>query len=139
MSSSLKPTPIVLRVEIPRSYSSMVSMASSSASASVDQSRHTSQNTPISPFPSPSRPHFLEPLSPTIEPLQKAIIKQNEGKYLEFLMEQAYFWEERIEQLERRREKYNIKGSWSAEDVFATEEIDKEIRFCEENLYKIYN
>lgn len=52
-------------------------------------------------------------------------------------LDNVTFWERRIELLEMRRERYNKKRGWSAEDILAVEEIDRELEECEENLDRI--
>ena len=47
------------------------------------------------------------------------------------------FWEDRIESLERSRERYNKKRGWSADDLAAVEEIDAEIKECENEIARI--
>lgn len=52
-------------------------------------------------------------------------------------MDTVDFWERRIESLEKSRERYNKKMGWSAEDIAAVEEIDAEIKECEDEISRI--
>jgi hypothetical protein len=52
-------------------------------------------------------------------------------------LDSTAYWESRLETLERSRERYNKKRGWSAEDIQAVDEIDAEIRECEENIDRI--
>ncbi len=47
------------------------------------------------------------------------------------------YWESRLDWLEQSRERYNKKRGWSAEDIYAVEEIDDQIKECEENIDRI--
>lgn len=47
------------------------------------------------------------------------------------------YWESRIETLEMLREPYNRKPAWSAKDLLAVEEIDREIDECERNICEL--
>ena len=90
---------------------------------------------PESPLTSPTtkeRPDFLEPLptSPSSDAYRKAFfeeMKKREQEYYEWEAEQPSTYRREIELLERRREKYNKKASWSAKDAAEVDRIDKEI------------
>lgn len=47
------------------------------------------------------------------------------------------YWEHRIETLERNRERYNKKRGWSAEDIAEVDQIDAEIKECENHIARI--
>lgn len=49
-------------------------------------------------------------------------------------MDEVDYWENQIEILETRRERYNKKRGWSAQDLDAIDEIDEAIAYCEEQL-----
>ncbi len=90
---------------------------------------------PESPPTTPTskeRPDFLEPLptSPSSDAYRKAFyeeMKKREQEYYEWEAEQPSTYQREIELLERRREKYNKKASWSAKDAAEVDKIDKEI------------
>ena len=85
--------------------------------------------------PQSPRPDFLEPLSPTATQKKlEASMQERIKAYWDYQMEQNWFWEERIERLEKEREKYNKKRGWSARDLAAVEEIDAELKYCLRNL-----
>jgi hypothetical protein len=90
---------------------------------------------PISPTPTIPRPDFLEPLSPTSS--VQLHTKLQIAEYWNWQMDHPGFWEEKIEQLEKRREKYNVKGGWSAKDVVAADAIDEELRYCFKELQQL--
>lgn len=90
---------------------------------------------PESPPTSPTskeRPDFMEPLptSPSVEAYRKAFYEDMQKRQQEF-----YEWEARqpgtykreIENLERRRQKYNKKAAWSAKDAAEVDKIDRDI------------
>ena len=90
------------------------------------------------PAPNSPRPDFLEPLSPAS--MQKKLtvdMQQRITDYWNYQMEQPWFWEEKIELLEREREKYNKKRGWSGKDLAAVEAIDEEIKYCLKNLEEL--
>lgn len=93
------------------------------------------------PSPTTPRPGFLEPLSTTfstqLEARMEADMKLRVAKYWNWQMDQPGFWEERIEQLEKHREKYNIKGGWAANDVAAADAIDEELTYCFNELQQL--
>lgn len=62
---------------------------------------------------------------------------ENMKAFLEAELDSVAYWESRIETLERCRERYNKKAAWSAEDVQAVDEIDADIRECEENIERL--
>ena len=47
------------------------------------------------------------------------------------------FWERRIESLECSRERYNKKAGWSSSDIADVDEIDAEIKECEDHITRI--
>lgn len=49
------------------------------------------------------------------------------------------YWLRRIEILETSREPFNKKGGWSAAELNYVEQLDEEIRECEEQLDLIYS
>lgn len=89
--------------------------------------------------PNSPRPDFLEPLSPssTTQKKNEEEMKERIKAYWDWQMEQPGFWEEKIEQLEKSREKYNRKGAWSANDLVAVNAIDAELEYCWKNLYEL--
>ena len=88
--------------------------------------------------PQSPRPEFMEPLSPaTIQKKREAEMQERIKAYWDSAMEQPWFWEERIERLEKEREKYNKKRGWSANDLAAVEAIDAEMKYCLRNLEEI--
>jgi len=48
------------------------------------------------------------------------------------------FWERREEILEKQREKYNKKSSWSADDIVEVNRIDKELQECDSHIRDLY-
>ena len=52
-------------------------------------------------------------------------------------LEDPEYYEYRIEQLERSREKYNKKMSWSAEDMEQIDAIDEEIKTAEKMIDRL--
>ncbi len=101
------------------------------ASAPPSIKKPESPPTPTSPT-SKERPDFLEPLptSPSSDAYRKAFyeeMKKREQEYYEWEAEQPSTYQREIELLERRREKYNKKASWSAKDAAEVDKIDKEI------------
>jgi hypothetical protein len=97
---------------------------------------------PTSPK-SEARPEFLEP-TPT--PMSEAIKKQWRDDMK--LSEEAYYsweaslpstWEREIERLECERSSYNKKAAWSASDLNRVEEIDEQLKACEEILNRFYD
>ncbi len=106
-----------------------VTLAPASAPPSIKKPE--SPPTPTSPT-SKERPDFLEPLptSPSSDAYRKAFyeeMKKREQEYYEWEAEQPSTYQREIELLERRREKYNKKASWSAKDAAEVDKIDKEI------------
>jgi len=99
---------------------------------------------PDTPIPSPltsPRPDFLEPLpvSPGSS-FQKEFLddmKKNQEAFIEWEVSQPSTWHEEIENLEWRREKYNIKAAWSAKDISEVEKIDSLIKEYNETLYNL--
>jgi hypothetical protein len=91
--------------------------------------------------PTSPRPGFLEPLSPAAASLLQTNIdlhtKERVAEYWNWQMEQPGFWEEKIEHLEKRREKYNVKSGWSAKDVAAADAIDQELKYCFKELQQL--
>lgn len=85
--------------------------------------------------PSPSekeRPGFLEPLvsSPKADAFRKAFLedmKKREQEFYEWESRQPATYRREIELLERRREKFNKKASWSGKDAAEVDKIDKDI------------
>ncbi len=49
------------------------------------------------------------------------------------------YWLNRIEILERQRERFNQKRGWSATDLALVEDIDNEIFLCEDELEALYD
>ena len=49
------------------------------------------------------------------------------------------YWLNRIEILERQRERFNQKRGWSATDLALVEDIDNEISLCEDELEALYD
>ena len=98
--------------------------------------------TPITPpplSPTAARPEFMEPLvSPTkMNEFRKAWLedmKKNEAEFLAWEASQPGTWIREIDRLEREREPYNKKRSWTAKDLAAVEKIDQKIKACEEIL-----
>lgn len=88
-------------------------------------------NIPLASPTSP-RPDFLEPLSPTSS--VQLHTKWQIAEYWNWQMDHPGFWEEKIEQLEKRREKYNVKSGWSAKDIAAADAIDEELTYCFKEL-----
>lgn len=86
--------------------------------------------------PKSPRPEFLEPIanakSPRVNPVELYTMRMAE--VWEEEMERPEFWVNKIEQLEKEREKYNKKRGWSADDLDNVEKIDQEIKFCEYEL-----
>jgi hypothetical protein len=87
--------------------------------------------TPTSPSEK-QRPEFLEPLtsSPKADAFRKAFyedMKKREQEYYEWESRQPSTYRREIEHLERRREKYNKKASWSGKDAAEVDRIDKDI------------
>lgn len=89
--------------------------------------------------PKSPRPEFLEPIakSPRVNPVE--LYKQRMSEVWEEEMERPEFWVNKIEQLEKEREKYNTKRGWSADDLDNVERIDQEIKFCEYELDELVN
>lgn len=89
--------------------------------------------TPVtSPTSKDSRPGFLEPLvsSPKADAFRKAFLedmKKREQEFYEWESRQPATYRREIELLERRREKFNKKASWSGKDAAEVDKIDKEI------------
>ena len=78
------------------------------------------------------RPGFLEPLvsSPKADAFRKAFyedMKKREQEFYEWESRQPGTYRREIENLERRRQKYNKKASWTGKDAAEVEKIDKEI------------
>ena len=48
------------------------------------------------------------------------------------------FWNKRIESLEKEREYFNKKRGWSAADIACVEQIDDEIKECQEEVEALY-
>jgi hypothetical protein len=87
--------------------------------------------TPTSPT-SKQRPEFMEPLptSPSSDVHRKVFyeeMQKREQEYYEWEAHQPSTYRREIELLERLREKYNKKASWSAKDAAEVDRIDKEI------------
>ena len=75
-----------------------------------------------------------------MERVAKAAHEYQVQRYRESLLadlDSISYWENRIESLERSRERFNRKAGWSAEAIRSVEEIDKEIEFCEQNIDRI--
>lgn len=88
------------------------------------------------------RPGFMEPLgiSPKADATRKAFIedmKKNEQEFLEWESNQRGTWLRHMEALVRERQKYSMKRAWSAKDLAEVEKIDKQMKECEEILYRI--
>lgn len=88
------------------------------------------------------RPGFMEPLgiSPKADATRKAFIddmKKNQDEFLEWEANQRGTWLRQMEALVRQREKYSKKRSWSAKDMAEVEQIDKQMKECEEILDRL--
>jgi len=118
-------------------------------------SRKTTPKTP--------RPEFLEPTSvspppaPTpwetlgmaeeefhamLERVRQESIRSMRKSYEDAMIAELRspaFWLQRIERLEKERERYNQKRGWSAEDAGFVDSIDDEIQRCQEELDLIYD
>ena len=100
---------------------------------------------PVTPPMSPiakERPGFLEPnpVSPGAEALKRFYMdsmRKNQEEYYEWEANQPSTWTRMIDELERRREKYNKKAAWSAMDLLEVEKIDKRIAECEDILGRL--
>jgi hypothetical protein len=100
-----------------------------------------SASLPPSSSPTSPRPGFLEPLSPTpstqLQANMEIEMTVRVANYWNWQMDHPGFWEEKIEQLEKRREKYNTKGGWSAKDSAAADLIDEELKYCFKELQQL--
>jgi hypothetical protein len=54
-------------------------------------------------------------------------------------MDTIAYWSGRIDSLNKHRERYNKKREWSAEIIDAVEQIDKDIKECQEEINRIQN
>ncbi len=95
--------------------------------------------TPPAALPTENRPEFLEPMpnSPKMNEIRKAWVedmKKNQEEFLAWEASQPGTWIREIDRLEREREPYNKKRSWSAKDLAAVEKIDEKIKACEQIL-----
>ena len=100
----------------------------------------TQKSPPSSPT-SNYRPEFLEPLpSPKTTAFRKTYeedLKRRQQEFLEWEANQPSTWMREIERLERERERFNKKRSWSAKDLAEVEKIDACIKDCEGILDRI--
>jgi hypothetical protein len=101
---------------------------------------------PVSPSTPPKdaeRPTFLEPLpSPISEAIRKQWredMKRNAEEYLNWESSLPSTWEREIQRLEKERERFNRKAGWSASDMKRVEEIDEELKACNEILNRFYD
>jgi hypothetical protein len=66
-------------------------------------------------------------------PQQEETIKRWRDAQIAMLDDPEY-WESRIDNLLRARERYQKKAAWSPEVFHEVDSIDKEIRYCEEKI-----
>lgn len=75
-----------------------------------------------------------------LERVAKASREYDAERYRENLLadwDSVAYWESRIESLEMSRERFNKKAAWSAETIWAVDEIDAEIAECERQIERI--
>ena len=111
--------------------------------------------------PKTPRPEFLEPLSPgpasaqspweriglteeeytaLQERVRNAFVTERKKEYNVFLlaeMEMPAFWSRRMDQLEKEREVFNKKWGWSAAELARVEQIDEELKECQEEFDRL--
>ena len=74
-----------------------------------------------------------------VEERKKVYNKECYEQYLLTEWDSPSFWERRMESLEKQREVFNTKRSWSAFDIEVVEQMDKDMKECENNLDRIFD
>lgn len=98
------------------------------------------------PVPEPPKPEWElvgmteEDYKAMMERVNKMMLESQIETYKQNLLaewDSISFWEDRIESLERERERYNKKRGWSAEDIAEVDQIDARIKECEDHIARI--
>ena len=74
-----------------------------------------------------------------VEERKKMYNKECYEQYLLAEWDSSSFWYNRIESIENQREVFNTKRSWSAFDIEVVEQMDKDMKECENNLDRIFD
>lgn len=112
---------------------------------------------PLSPTPNSPPPPSVGPSHPTNpwetvgmtqaeftamqDRVRKQMIEDMRQSYITNIiadLKTPSFWNRRIESLEKEREYFNKKRGWSAADIACVEQIDDDIKECQEEIEALY-
>lgn len=121
----------------------MRTAASSRSSTQSNKSKKSVETPPPPPEPIPeweqvgmTKEAYDALCQKIAKEMVEAQLQSMRDSYVQELETIAY-WSGRIDTLNKQRERYNKKRGWSAETIDAVEQIDKDIKECQEEINRI--